>query len=161
MKHIHMAALCLSMCATLSCTQEVQETGQLHKARYDDFPAALQKQVALLADAENQQLTEAELETLKKEAHRTLYAEFPICYDWWLQDGDRLWWFDGSWRDQLNQRSQKLGIDPTGKTDEVLFNSYFTACETRQIGRAHVCTPVTFRNLVFLLPLDKKNTVSS
>ena len=156
MKHIHMAALCLSMCATLSCTQEVQETGQLHKARYDDFPAALQKQVALLADAENQQLTEAELETLKKEAHRTLYAEFPICYDWWLQDGDQLWWFDGSWRDQLNQRSQKLGIDPTGKTDEALFNSYFTACETRRQERlgsiAQAGDEIVFTKFKTLLP---------
>src|SRR3546814_6743354 len=45
---------------------------------------------------------------------------------------------------------------PAGTVAEVLQPGY--VMHDRQIGRAHVCTPVTHEHLVFRILLEKKNT---
>lgn len=38
---------------------------------------------------------------LVREAHVALYRDYPVFYDWWLQDGKEVQWFDGSLKEQL------------------------------------------------------------
>lgn len=76
-----------------------------------------------------------------KRAHVALNANYPIYYDWWLQDGDTVNWFlqDRSLAEQLALRMQKLDIQAEpGQGAEGLktaFTAYFAACENRRAER--------------------------
>lgn len=46
--------------------------------------------------------------SLIREAHLHLYHHYPVYYDWWLQDGSDIKWFDRSLPEQISERLHKL-----------------------------------------------------
>lgn len=85
-------------------------------------------------------------DTLKKmtEAHRTLMDAYPVYYDWWLQDGDEVQWFSGSFSQQLAKRLEKLNVTialkETPDDIEVAGKAYLDACEKRRGKRLSTFT---------------------
>ena len=42
------------------------------------------------------------------QVHRQLAQDYPILYDWWLQDGDDVNWFKGDLSSQVDNRLSKV-----------------------------------------------------
>ena len=79
--------------------------------------------------------------------------DYPVYYDWWLQDGNDakdikdgkdVNWFRGSFSRQLSLRMQKLNIttavNDTPESIEAAFQSYLKACERRRAERLETFT---------------------
>lgn len=49
-----------------------------------------------------------EKDKAKKKAHLELFKSHPVCYDWWLQDGEGVDWFRDSVSEQIDKRLNKL-----------------------------------------------------
>ena len=76
------------------------------------------------------------LHRIKNQTHRALTAEFPLCYDWWLQDGQEVDWFKDTFDNQLALRvasvAGHLGVDASSfKTVE----QYIELCKERRAKR--------------------------
>ena len=94
---------------------------------------------------EVQQLKEAgqreQLQNKIREVHRTLMHNYPVYYDWWLQDeqGNGVSWFRGTLHQQLNQRLKKLSVsfiaEDTAESISKGFETYLSACEKRRTER--------------------------
>ena len=82
-----------------------------------------------------------------------LMHDYPVYYDWWLQDGNDakdikdgkdVNWFRGSFSRQLSLRMQKLNIttavNDTPESIEAAFQSYLKACERRRAERLETFT---------------------
>lgn len=58
---------------------------------------------------------------------------YPVYYDWWLQDGRNVHWFKGSFSQQLSRRLGELNlatnVTETPESIETAFLSYLKACE--------------------------------
>jgi len=76
------------------------------------------------------------LRNLKRQAHLTLSAEYPFCYDWWLQDGQSVDWFKDTFESQLASRVAKitgyLGMD--GSSEKTVAQ-YIELCKERRSKR--------------------------
>ena len=94
-----------------------------------------------------------ELERKVRDTHRMLMHDYPVYYDWWLQDGNDakdikdgkdVNWFRGSFSRQLSLRMQKLNIttavNDTPESIEAAFQSYLKACERRRAERLETFT---------------------
>ena len=81
---------------------------------------------------------------IRVSVHKDLFKKFPIYYDWWLQDGEGINWFDGKLSDQLASRLQKLNMQvAVGDSPESLqnaFNLYVEACIERRKQRLYSFT---------------------
>lgn len=81
--------------------------------------------------------------TYRDNIHKQLISDYPILYDWWLQDGTKNNWFDLSLRENLNLRvtkvSKELGLDYSTEilelTDKKLFKLYHKLCRKRRSTR--------------------------
>ncbi|MGL4293599.1 MAG: hypothetical protein ACRCSQ_08490 [Bacteroidales bacterium] len=91
---------------------------------------------------------------LIRTAHRNLFAEYPICYDWWLQDGKEVNWFnEGAFADQLQERLMKFDMkgqslhdaDSLARYGEL----YFDKCKERRAKRLAGFTSRPDRKIVF------------
>lgn len=51
-----------------------------------------------------------ELMEYLRTAHLDLYHNYPVYYDWWLQDGDEVHWFADDFNGQLSLRLEKFNI---------------------------------------------------
>lgn len=76
---------------------------------------------------------------VRNQAHRELFRDFPVYYDWWLQDGDDIHWFQGDLLTNLTARLNKLGIKmPQRDSVDMLqegFKSYIEFCTERRKQR--------------------------
>lgn len=82
-------------------------------------------------------LTPRALNDSVKSVHRRLTAQIPVVYDWWLQDGDTLFWFDRTVGDNLAMRYK--GTDQA--TDDAgLFALYIDQCVKRREARLKAFT---------------------
>lgn len=71
------------------------------------------------SDDKEERESQEELERKVRDTHRMLMHDYPVYYDWWLQDGNDakdikdgkdVNWFRGSFSRQLSLRMQKLNI---------------------------------------------------
>ena len=83
------------------------------------FIAEMQKQFAEVQTIKKKENHREELERKVRDTHRMLMHDYPVYYDWWLQDGNDakdikdgkdVNWFRGSFSRQLSLRMQKLNI---------------------------------------------------
>jgi len=90
------------------------------------------------------QSEEPESRIHRETAHKDLFKKFPIYYDWWLQDGENINWFEGKLSEQLTVRLQKLNVPiVVGDTPESLqsaFSLYVEACIERRKQRLNSFT---------------------
>ena len=81
---------------------------------------------------------------LRASAHKDLFEKFPVYYDWWLQDGDSVNWFDGKLSGQLTVRLQKLNVpvvvEDTPESLQNAFSLYVEACIERRKQRLNSFT---------------------
>lgn len=111
---------------------------QCRPSEAQDFAAALREQFAAVDDARRTRSADS-LEQAIRHAHRALSHAHPIAYDWWLQDGDTVQWFDGSLPTQLSHRLQRLeigtAVDDTPRGMEKALEAYLAACTERRARR--------------------------
>ena len=76
---------------------------------------------------------------VRNQAHRELFRDYPVYYDWWIQDGDDIHWFQGDLLTNLMARLNKLGIKmPQRDSVDMLqegFKSYIEFCTERRKQR--------------------------
>lgn len=116
------------------------------------FIAEMQKQFAEVQTIKKKENHREELERKVRDTHRMLMHDYPVYYDWWLQDGNDakdikdgkdVNWFRGSFSRQLSLRMQKLNIttavNDNPESIEAAFLSYLKACEKtcRTSGNFH------------------------
>ena len=79
----------------------------------------MQKQFAEVQTIKKKENHREELERKVRDTHRMLMHDYPVYYDWWLQDGNDakdikdgkdVNWFRGSFSRQLSLRMQKLNM---------------------------------------------------
>lgn len=80
-----------------------------------------------------------ELMNQLRAAHLNLFQNYPVYYDWWLQDGDQTHWFAADFMDQLSKRLKKLNlsVELTDSPESIrqAFISYIDACTKRREER--------------------------
>ncbi len=87
--------------------------------------------LALRQHSEAIKATQGKDKKMIAEAHRSLFRQHPIAYDWWLQDGEsRDWYLAESLEEQLSQRLEKLGHE-----GEASFERYLELCVQRREAR--------------------------
>lgn len=76
---------------------------------------------------------------LIRETHLHLYHHYPVYYDWWLQDGTDVKWFDATLTEQIARRLQKVQSSAqVTNTPEGLaqaLSAYLDACTERREKR--------------------------
>lgn len=77
---------------------------------------------------------------LIRDAHRMLWRDYPVYYDWWLQDGEGIGWLkDNSLSRQLLVRLKKLNtmqtVDDSPESITGAFDAYIAACTVRREKR--------------------------
>lgn len=81
-------------------------------------------------------LSHEESDRLKRDTHRQLAHNFPIYYDWWLQDGEHVQWFNNSFITQLNIRLAKHQLSVVEADQAASINQaiaqYAAACVARR-----------------------------
>lgn len=79
--------------------------------RHKGFIAEMQKQFAEVQTIKKKENHREELERKVRDTHRMLMHDYPVYYDWWLQDGNDakdikdgkdVNWFRGSFSRQLS-----------------------------------------------------------
>ena len=117
------------------------------------FIAEMQKQFAEVQTIKKKENHREELERKVRDTHRMLMHDYPVYYDWWLQDGNDakdikdgkdVNWFRGSFSRQLSLRMQKLNIttavNDNPESIEAAFLSYLKTCERRRAERLETFT---------------------
>lgn len=99
------------------------------------FICAMDSSFRLVAEA-----PEGEKDKVKRAVHKELFKTYPIYYDWWLQDGERVDWFHDGFSAQLSRRLQKHDLSkvPDDAPLDALssaFESYLDACTRRRQQR--------------------------
>ena len=73
------------------------------------------------------------------EAHLHFYHHYPVYYDWWLQDGSDVKWFDKTLPEQISERLQKLQqetkVTNTPESITQALSAYLDACKARREQR--------------------------
>lgn len=142
-RNIGFIFLCMFFFA--ACREEYKS---LQPKNTEDFIATIQQQFNAIREMEGK-VTPDSMHRKVKEVHRLLMENYPIYYDWWLQDGADVSWFKGTIREQLTQRLQKLSasvsiadIDKekiqkldTPENIKMAFRIYLSGCEKRRSGR--------------------------
>ena len=108
MKYIlSIGTLVLAVGYLASCATNSSEAA-LFTEKADLFAVELESRFQTVVEAESNLVTADSLRVLKNQAHRSLTAEYPVCYDWWLQDGQDVDWFNNSFGSQLGLRIAKV-----------------------------------------------------
>jgi len=102
----------------------------------DTFASELENRFKTIIDAEKNQVTADSLRRLKMQTHRELMAEYPHCYDWWLQDGQEVDWFKDTFDSQLAGRIAKVTEFPGVNASSVnTVEQYIERCKERRSKR--------------------------
>ena len=123
----------------LSACQQAGQPGKAHQpVGKQEFITEIQSRFQQVKSAENVVSADS-VATLVRNTHLYLYQHFPVYYDWWLQDGDTITWFDGTLSGQISARLQKLKaatpVADTSGDDNQALASYLDACEKRREQR--------------------------
>lgn len=137
MSGLYKIGFCVLFVLLASC-QGKNEPKDLRPTDTEGFVAEIRERFELIEKARHT-VAEDSVKQLVKEAHLALYSDYPVYYDWWLQDGADVQWFNGTMQEQLASRLQKLDVTASaGNTPEELreaFGAYLTACEKRRSHR--------------------------
>lgn len=68
------------------------------------------------------------------DAHKELQGNYPILYDWWLQDGEQVNWFTDNFASQLSNRMKKHQLTSDADVNKSL-DTYINACVKRREAR--------------------------
>lgn len=130
------ALLCLFFLFLVSCGGESKKSHR--PADVDGFAKEMRSQFKRIRDAEGK-VKDDEMRKMRKEAHLAMMHRYPVYYDWWLQDGKGIQWFDGSLSEQLARRLEAVRLSPTvdGTPEGVVqaFRFYVEAAEKRREER--------------------------
>lgn len=129
----------LACCVLVSIIAWRGKDTSLQPTEPQSFITEMQKQFAEIQEVKKKENHKDELKRKLEDAHRTLMNTYPVYYDWWLQDGNDVAWFKGSFRKQLAQRLQKLQVtavvDETSASINTALKAYLKACEKRRAQR--------------------------
>lgn len=138
--HKHSLSICLlvALCGCNSNPPAKQTEPISHQPQdREAFMTTLQRSFQQVQQAKEQAPADS-VHKLMRETHRELFAQWPVLYDWWLQDGDQFNWFDRNFNEQLNIRLQKVGQSAVASAESAEKQSlerYLTACEQRREKR--------------------------
>jgi len=114
-----------------------QKENKSHEPKnIEEFITAMQHSFDMVKRSKGEKRVE-----LMKSAHKDLFKNFPVYYDWWLQDGNGndIDWFKEKISDGLMVRLQKLNIPVEGiNSPEALrsgFKAYIDFCVERRQQR--------------------------
>ena len=132
----HYAYILCTLLLLSSCTEVV--TKQHKPVNAAQFALAIQNAFAQTTDST---LSREYSDKLTRETHRELTHNYPTYYDWWLQDGEQVQWFEHSFIEQLNIRLQKHQLDNVEANQSTAIGDaimqYIDACITRRAVRLH------------------------
>lgn len=127
-------SLCVLYC--VGCQPEPKKSHQPTDA--DGFISAMQADFTRVAQPDPAVPADS-LKQWTREAHRGLFEAYPVYYDWWLQDGTDVAWFEGTLAEQLAARLQKVAptvvVENSPEGFSKAFHAYLAACEKRREGR--------------------------
>ena len=138
MNNLHKIGLGLMLLILAACQNK-------EKAYKDHYPADKQEFITDIQDRFNKiKATEGPVSkdstaTLIREAHLHFYHHYPVYYDWWLQDGSDVKWFDKTLPEQISERLQKLQqetkVTNTPESITQALSAYLDACKARREQR--------------------------
>lgn len=127
------------ICLTLgSCGKKMQTQMPDYIANPELSYESLNKALDDVAGFRAAGLRGRELSDSIRSVHRRLTASIPVVYDWWLQDGDTVFWFDRDMRANLELRNKAGAVTAgtAGNTDNTaLFADYIDFCVKRRQER--------------------------
>lgn len=137
MNGLYKIGVCLFILLFASCGSK-EEYKEMRPTDIQGFITGMQTRFEAVAKAKAT-LPADSVEQLVRETHIALYRDYPVFYDWWLQDGKEVQWFDGSLKEQLEARLRRLNVsvsvDDTQESEAKAFEAYLSACEQRRAGR--------------------------
>lgn len=137
MNGLYKIGVCLFILLFASCGSK-EEYKEMRPTDIQGFITGMQTRFEAVAKAKAT-MPDDSVKQLVREAHVTLYRDYPVFYDWWLQDGKEVQWFDGSLKEQLEARLRRLNVsvsvDDTQESEAKAFEAYLSACEQRRVGR--------------------------
>ena len=138
MNNLHKIGLGLMLLILAACQNK-------EKVYKDHYPADKQEFITDIQDRFNKiKATEGLISkdstaTLIREAHLHFYHHYPVYYDWWLQDGSDVKWFDKTLPEQISERLQKLQqetkVTNTPESITQALSAYLDACKARREQR--------------------------
>ena len=138
MNNLHKIGLGLMLLILAACQNK-------EKVYKDHYPADKQEFITDIQDRFNKiKATEGLVSkdstaTLIREAHLHFYHHYPVYYDWWLQDGSDVKWFDKTLPEQISERLQKLQqetkVTNTPESITQALSAYLDACKARREQR--------------------------
>ncbi|RKU72408.1 hypothetical protein DWW91_05775 [Parabacteroides sp. AF17-3] len=138
MNNLHKIGLGLMLLILAACQNK-------EKVYKDHYPADKQEFITDIQDRFNKiKATEGLVSkdstaTLIREAHLHFYHHYPVYYDWWLQDGSDVKWFDITLPEQISERLQKLQqetkVTNTPESITQALSAYLDACKARREQR--------------------------
>lgn len=138
MNGLYKTGLYLFFLLLLASCQPKSDRKELRPTDPAGFVTELQDRFEAIKKA-RETVAEDSLKQLVKNAHLSLYHHYPVYYDWWLQDGDDVAWFAGTFSAQLSTRLRKLNIPAfpadTPEGMQQALQSYLSACEQRRAKR--------------------------
>lgn len=136
MNGLYKTGICLVLLLLTSC--QPSDRKDLRPTDPQGFVATMQDKFETIKKA-RETATKDSVKQLIKDTHLSLYHNYPVYYDWWLQDGSEVQWFNGTFPEQLTSRLEKLNkpasVDNTPESISNAFQAYLTACEERRTRR--------------------------
>ena len=101
-----------------------------------NFAVELENGFDMIVGARTNNVSDDSLRLLKIHLHRSMTAEYPLCYDWWLQDGQHIDWFDETFDSQLALRVARV-TEYLGKNASLVnsVEQYIDLCIERRAKR--------------------------
>ena len=163
MNNLHKIGLGLMLLILAACQNK-------EKVYKDHYPADKQEFITDIQDRFNKiKATEGLVSkdstaTLIREAHLHFYHHYPVYYDWWLQDGSDVKWFDKTLPEQISERLQKLQqetkVTNTPESITQALSAYLDACKARReqrlgiLYKKHSRSRVSTNSAHFALPFS-------
>ena len=128
----------MACCVFLSVVAWQTKDTSLQPTDAKGFIVEIQKKYAEI-QAIRQKGNQEETENKIKAVHRRLIRVYPVYYDWWLQDGSDVKWFDKTLPEQISERLQKLQqetkVTNTPESITQALSAYLDACKARREQR--------------------------
>lgn len=123
---------------------------------YNEFFSAIRDKYSQIKS-----IDQNKIDDFIRTTHRDLSTDYPILYDWWLQDGNNIDWLKDNFISQLNIRLNSHNIEPFNSNDSLQLNlkmkEYINSCTKRRENRLAEfikdgITPIVFTKFRQLTP---------
>lgn len=135
---INIAFVLIGILTLLSCSSKEEcKTFMLSENEAINFAKDLEENFDLLKKSIKNEVAKDSVHRLKKNIHLNLSKKYPVSYDWWLQDGNSIHWFDGeSLENQIAMRLDKFdGNANNQNTVQQSIKIYLEKCIKRREER--------------------------